>query len=86
MDKVIEFKEFETLAKLPSLEECESKDCWLYYRASPETYEYLNAPATETYVIENYSKRNNNILERNIMSDLAKIVDELSKLSEIRGC
>ena len=56
--RIIEFKEFETLAKLPSIEELRAKI--VSYITSPhqQLISVLNAPATETAgVIENYSKK-----------------------------
>ena len=81
-NKIIEFNEFETLAKLPSLEELRAKIVGYITAPHQQLINILNSPANETVgVIENYSKKKVNILERNIMSDLNKIVDELSNLS-----
>ena len=56
--KIIEFKEFETLAKLPSLEELRSKIVGYITAPHQQLVSVLNAPATETAgVIENYSKK-----------------------------
>ena len=56
--KVIEFKEFEALAKLPSLEELQAKIIGLITAPHQQLINVLNAPATETAgVIENYSKK-----------------------------
>ena len=58
--KVIEFKEFETLAKLPSLEELRAKIVSYITTPHQQLINILNAPATETAgVIENYSKKKN---------------------------
>ena len=55
--KIIEFKEFETLAKLPSLEELRAKIVGYITTPHQQLISVLNAPATETAgVIENYSK------------------------------
>ena len=55
--KIIEFKEFETLAKLPSLEELRAKIVGYITAPHQQLIGVLNAPATETAgVIENYSK------------------------------
>ena len=56
--KIIEFKEFETLAKLPSLEELRAKIVGYITAPHQQLINVLNAPATETAgVIENYSKK-----------------------------
>ena len=56
--KIIEFKEFETLAKLPSLEELRAKIVGYSTAPHQQLISVLNAPATETAgVIENYSKK-----------------------------
>ena len=56
--KVIEFKEFEALAKLPSLEELRAKIVGYITAPHQKLISVLNAPATETAgVIENYSKK-----------------------------
>ena len=56
--KIIEFKEFETLAKLPSLEELRAKIVGYVTAPHQQLISVLNAPATETTgVIENYSKK-----------------------------
>ena len=55
--KIIEFKEFETLAKLPSLEELRAKIVGYITAPHQQLISVLNAPATQTAgVIENYSK------------------------------
>ena len=57
-NKIIEFKEFETLAKLPSLEELRAKIVGYITAPHQQLINVLNAPATETAgVIENYSKK-----------------------------
>ena len=57
-NKVIEFKEFETLSKLPSLEELRAKIVGYITAPHQQLISVLNAPATETVgVIENYSKK-----------------------------
>ena len=57
-NKVIEFKEFETLSKLPSLEELRAKIVGCITAPHQQLTSVLNAPATETIgVIENYSKK-----------------------------
>ena len=57
-NKVIEFKEFETLSKLPSLEELRAKIVGYITAPPQQIISVLNAPATETIgVIENYSKK-----------------------------
>ena len=57
-NKVIEFKEFETLSKLPSLEELRAKIVGYITAPHQQLINVLNAPATETVgVIENYSKK-----------------------------
>ena len=57
-NKVIEFKEFETLSKLPSLEELRAKIAGYIIAPHQQLITVLNAPATETLgVIENYSKK-----------------------------
>ena len=56
--KTIEFKEFEALAKLPSLEELRAKIVGYITAPHQQLISVLNAPATETTgVIENYSKK-----------------------------
>ena len=56
--KIIEFKEFETLAKLPSLEELRAKIVGYITAPHQQLISVLNAPATETAgVIESYSKK-----------------------------
>ena len=56
--KTIEIKEFETLAKLPSLEELRAKIVGYITAPHQQVIGVLNAPATETVgVIENYSKK-----------------------------
>ena len=56
--KIIELKEFETLAKLPSLEELRAKIVGYFTAPHQQLINTLNAPATETAgVIENYSKK-----------------------------
>ena len=56
--KIIELKEFETLAKLPSLEELRAKIVGYITAPHQQLINVLNAPATETAgVIENYSKK-----------------------------
>ena len=58
--KIIEFKEFETLAKLPSLEELRGEIVGYITAPHQQLINVLNAPATETIgVIENYSKKKN---------------------------
>ena len=58
--KIIELKEFETLAKLPSLEELRAKIVGYITAPHQQLINVLNAPATETAgVIENYSKKKN---------------------------
>ena len=59
LDKqVIELKEFETLAKLPSIEELRAKIIGCITAPHQQLISVLNAPATETAgVIENYSKK-----------------------------
>ena len=58
--KIIEFKEFETLAKLPALEELRAKIVGYLTAPHQQLITVLNAPATETAgVIENYSKKKN---------------------------
>ena len=57
-NKVIEFKEFETLSKLPSLEELRAKIVGYITAPHQQLISVLNAPANETVgVIENYSKK-----------------------------
>ena len=57
-NKIIEFKEFETLAKLPSLEELRAKIVGYITAPHQQLISVLNAPAKETIgVIENYSKK-----------------------------
>ena len=59
-NKIIEFKEFETLAKLPSLEELRGEIVGYITAPHQQLINVLNAPATETIgVIENYSKKKN---------------------------
>ena len=59
-NKIIEFKEFETLAKLPSLEELRGQIVGYITAPHQQLINVLNAPATETAgVIENYSKKVN---------------------------
>ena len=56
--KIIDFKEFEALAKLPSLEELRAKIVGYITAPHQQLISVLNAPATETAgVIENYSKK-----------------------------
>ena len=56
--KIIEFKEFEKLAKLPSLEELRAKIVGYITAPHHQLISVLNAPAKETAgVIENYSKK-----------------------------
>ena len=56
--KIIEFEEFETLAKLPSLEELRAKIVGYITAPHQQLISVLNAPAKETAgVIENYSKK-----------------------------
>ena len=56
--KIIEFKEFETLAKLPSLDELRAKIISYITAPHQQLVNVLNAPATDTAsVIENYSKK-----------------------------
>ena len=56
--KIIELKEFETLAKLPALEELRAKIVGYVTAPHQQLINVLNAPATETAgVIENYSKK-----------------------------
>ena len=56
--KTIEFKEYELLAKLPSLEELRAKIVGYITAPHQQLISVLNAPATETAgVIENYSKK-----------------------------
>ena len=58
--KIIEFKEFETLAKLPSLEELRAKILGYITAPHQQLINVLNSPAKETVgVIENYSKKKN---------------------------
>ncbi len=58
--KIIEFKEFETLAKLPSLEELRAKIVGYLTAPHQQLINVFNAPATEIAgVIENYSKKKN---------------------------
>ena len=55
--KILEFKEFETLAELPSLEELRAKIVGYITAPHQQLISVLNAPASETViVIENYSK------------------------------
>ena len=57
-NKIIELKEFETLAKLPSLEELRAKIVGYITAPHQQLINVLNAPATDTVgVIENYSKK-----------------------------
>jgi large subunit ribosomal protein L10 len=56
--KVIEYKEFETLAELPSLEELRAKIVGYITAPHQQLISIFNAPATETVgVIDNYSKK-----------------------------
>lgn len=56
--KIIELKEFETLAKLPSLEELRAKIVGYITAPHQQLINVLNAPAADTAgVIENYSKK-----------------------------
>ena len=56
--KIIDFKEFQELAKLPSLEELRAKIVGYITAPHQQLINVLNAPATETAgVIENYSKK-----------------------------
>ncbi|OUV61242.1 MAG: 50S ribosomal protein L10 [Cellvibrionales bacterium TMED122] len=56
--KTIEFKEFEKLAELPSLEEIRAKIVGYITAPHQQLVSVLNAPATETAgVIESYSKK-----------------------------
>jgi large subunit ribosomal protein L10 len=56
--KIIEFKEFEALAKLPSLEDLRAKIVGFITAPHQQLISVLNAPAAETAsVIENYSKK-----------------------------
>ncbi|MBF96447.1 MAG: 50S ribosomal protein L10 [Pelagibacterales bacterium] len=56
--KIIEFKEFETLSKLPSLEELRAKIIGIITAPHQQLISVLNSPATETIgVIDNYSKK-----------------------------
>ena len=58
--KIIEFKEFETLAALPSLEELRSKIVSYITAPHQQIINVLNSPATEVAgVVENYSKKKN---------------------------
>ena len=58
--KIIELKEFEALAKLPSLEELRAKIIGYITAPHQQLISVLNAPATETLgVIQNYSKKKN---------------------------
>ena len=57
-NKIIEFKEFEALAKLPSLEELRAKIVGYITAPHQQLINILDAPASETAsVIENYSKK-----------------------------
>ena len=57
-NKIIEFTEFEALAKLPSLEELRAKIVSYITAPHQQLINILNAPASETAsVIENYSKK-----------------------------
>ena len=57
-NKIIEFEEFEALAKLPSLEELRAKIVGYITAPHQQLVSVLNAPASETAsVIENYSKK-----------------------------
>ena len=57
-NKVIEFKEFETLSKLPSLEELRAKVVGYITAPHQQLISVFNAPATEAVgVIDNYSKK-----------------------------
>ena len=59
-NRIIEFNEFETLAKLPSLEELRGKIVGYITASHQQLINILNAPAAETAsVIENYSKKKN---------------------------
>ena len=59
-NKIIELKEFETLAKLPSLEELRAKIVGYITAPHQQLINVLNAPASEiASVIENYSKKKN---------------------------
>ena len=59
-NKIIEFKEFEALAKLPSLDEIRGKLVGYITASHQQLINVLNAPAAETAcVIENYSKKKN---------------------------
>ena len=59
-NKIIEIKEFEALAKLPSIEELRAKIVGYLTAPHQQLINVLNAPATETAgVIENYSKKKN---------------------------
>ena len=56
--KIIEFNEYETLAKLPSLDELRAKIAGYIIAPHQKLINVLNAPAKETAgVIENYSKK-----------------------------
>ena len=56
--KIIELKEYETLAKLPSLDELRAKIVGYITAPHQQLINVLNAPAKETAgVIENYSKK-----------------------------
>ena len=56
--KIIEFKEFETLAKLPSLEELRAKIVGYITAPHQQLISVVHAPAKETVgVIDNYSKK-----------------------------
>ena len=58
--KIIEFKEYETLAKLPSLEELRAKIIGYITAPHQQLISVMNAPATDALgVIENYSKKKN---------------------------
>ena len=58
--KIIELKEFETLAKLPSLEELRAKIIGYITAPHQQLINVLNAPAKDTLgVIQNYSKKKN---------------------------
>ncbi len=58
--KIVELKEFETLANLPSLEELRAKIVGYITAPHQQLINVLNAPATEAVgVIENYSKKKN---------------------------
>ena len=59
-NKVIEIKEFETLAKLPALEEIRAKIAGYINAPHQQLVNILNGVGTEVVgVIENYSKKKN---------------------------